>query len=204
MRIHESKSLDTADEIIKNCKAQQINILSINNDAYFDRLRICSDIPVVLYCKGKLQNPAKTAGIVGPRKCDRDARSLAIEKSSELARNGSAIISGMAIGVDAYAHTAALKNDAYTIAVLGCGVDICYPKEHIDLYNKIAEQGLLLSAYMPGTKARAYNFPERNKIIAALSDKLYVIAPNKSSGSLITASCAENYQKKVYIMRPDD
>lgn len=197
-----NKELKKAEHIIESCESLNIDILCIDDQRYWNRLRGIADIPIILYCKGKIINPIRTCGIVGPRKCNRDTRDLAIEKALQCSAKDCAIISGMATGVDSYAHTAAIKNNSYTIAVLGNGVDICYPKEHIELYEKISESGLLLSAYPPGTKAETYYFPERNKIIAALSDELYVIAPNRNSGSLITANYAKQYNKPVEILFP--
>ena len=81
----------------------------------------------------------------------------------------------MAKGIDAYAHTAALKENGYTIAVMGTGPEVCYPPEHRALYDTIAERGCIVSEYAPGTKPAKYLFPRRNRIIAALSDELYVI-----------------------------
>ena len=92
---------------------------------------------------------------------------------------------------------AALKKDKPTIAVLGNGVDICYPSDHLDLYRAIINNGSVISEYPPGARATRYSFPERNKIIAGLSDELYVIGSGKKSGSLITASFAEKYEKTL-------
>ena len=197
-----NKQLEKAERIIKSCESQKIEILCIDDYRFWNRFKNIQDIPTILYCKGKILNPTKSCGIVGPRKSNRDARDLAIKTSLQCIKENYTIISGMAAGIDSYAHTAAIKNNSYTIAILGNGVDICYPKEHIELYEQIAKSGLLLSAYPPGTKPETYYFPERNKLIAALSDKLYVIAPNRNSGSLITAKYAKQYNKPVEILYP--
>lgn len=92
------------------------------------------------------------------------------------------------------------NENGYTIAILGNGLDICYPSEHQPLMNKIREKGLLLSEYPPGTKPTRYNFPRRNRLISAWADEVIIIAPGKGSGSLITADYARKYGRKVEMM----
>ena len=101
----------------------------------------------------------------------------------------------MAKGIDSYAHTAALKSGGYTIAVLGNGPDICYPKEHQTLYEAIAQMGCVVSEYPPGVTPRSYMFPRRNRLIAALSDKLYIIGAGRNSGTNTTAAFCRKYQR---------
>ncbi len=110
----------------------------------------------------------------------------------------------MAIGADAYAHSVALRKGGFTIAVLGNGIDICYPKEHDSLMQHIAECGLLLSQFSLGTGSSSYNFPIRNRVIAALSDPLYIVAARKNSGSIITGREALRLNHKVYALVSDD
>lgn len=202
--IFESKDLSEAEEILKDCKEKDVSIVAFDDKIFCNRLKENPDIPLILYYIGIPKTLEKTAGIVGPRRCDRDARDKAIGIAKNRIKNGSAIISGMARGIDAYANTAAVKCDMYTVAVLGCGVDICYPKDHIELYNAIKSNGMILSQFRPGFQPRAFNFPERNKIIAALSDELYVVCPGRNSGSLITARLALKYKKKVFIAKNQD
>ena len=129
---------------------------------------------VLIYCKGKLiiNDYKESAGIIGARRCSQEGKMEAIEKATKAAAEHKAVISGMAKGIDSYAHTAAIKAGAYTIAVLGNGADLCYPKEHQALNDSIASHGCIISEYPPGTKPREYMFPKRNRIIAALSDEL--------------------------------
>ena len=108
-----------------------------------------------------------------------------------------AVISGMAKGIDSYAHTAAIKEGGYTIAVLGSGPDICYPKEHQVLYEAIISCGCILSEYPPGTEPRRYMFPRRNRLIAALSDELYVIEAGRYSGTQSTVETCMRYGPAV-------
>ena len=109
------------------------------------------------------------------------------------------IISGLAKGIDACAHTACINADGYTVAILGNGLDICYPSEHRILMDRIKEKGLLLSEYPTGTKPTKYAFPKRNRLISAWSDKVVVIAPGKGSGALITEGYARKYSRKIEL-----
>jgi len=199
-----SKDLTPAQIILDNCNRKEIRITTISDSTYPKSLRDISDIPIALYYKGTLKNTESCAGIVGPRRCNQDSKQLTIKTALSCIKCGQTIVSGMAFGTDAYAHTAAIKNNGYTIAVLGCSTDICYPKEHIELYEAIIRHGCILSAYPPGTEPQTFYFPERNKIIAGLSDKLYVINPRRGSGSLITAEYAKKYGKEVSILRPEE
>ena len=115
-------------------------------------------------------------------------------------QQGFSIVSGMAQGIDACAATVCINEGGYTIAVLGNGVDICYPSEHQLLMEKIREKGLLISEYPPGTKPARYNFPKRNRLISAWSDKLIIIGPGKGSGSLITGDYAKKYGREIEII----
>ena len=109
----------------------------------------------------------------------------------------------MAKGIDAYAHTAAIKNGGYTIAVLGNGPDICYPGEHIHLYEMIIKNGCVMSEYPPGTKPRQYMFPRRNHLIAALSDEVFVIDTGRNSGTKTTVEACEIYGRNVIDIVPE-
>lgn len=150
-----------------------------------------------------IKNHTKTTAIVGSRRCDRLARQRTIEIATDLTKQGIAIVSGMAKGVDAYAQTACLKAGGYTIAVLGNGLDICYPSEHRILMENIAKQGLLISEYESGIKPQKVYFPRRNRIIAAFSDEIIITSAGKGSGALITAQYREKYHRKIWIITND-
>lgn len=141
-----------------------------------------------------------TVGIVGARRCTQEAKQKAIKAAEECVKRENAIISGMAKGIDSYAHTACLRSGGYTVAILGNGLDICYPSEHIKLMESILENGLLISEYPPGKAPTKYNFPQRNRLISAWSDQLIVIEPGKGSGALITADFEKKYGRKVMIL----
>lgn len=141
----------------------------------------------------EIVNFSKAAvGLVGAKRCTQQMKWKTEEIVLEHLKDNRTIVSGMAKGIDGYAHTACINHGGFTIAVLGNGIDICYPKEHDRLMQRIAETGLLLSEYPPGTVPKLYYFPHRKRIIAALSDHLIVIGAGKGSGALITADYAKN------------
>lgn len=193
------KSLNAAEKELEECKRLGIKIVCMNDDMFPKRMIGISDLPVLLYYKGNLFEPETTAGVVGPRRCTQETKEKVIDIANECVSQGKIIVSGLARGVDGYSHTAAIKCGCKTIAVTGCGLDICYPKEHEKLFGIISEAGLVLSEYGPGEPALYYHFPKRNRIIAALSDTLYVVDAGRNSGALITKEYAEKYGKKVFI-----
>lgn len=155
--------------------------------------------PETLYFLGDpalLLRPA--AAIVGSRKCSEYGRRTAMALGLALARSGIVTVSGMAKGIDSFGHIGALKGGGPTIAILGCGVDVCYPRENANLYAKILAQGLLLSEYPPGTEPRPYHFPQRNRLIAALCAAVAVVEADFQSGSLITAELAAELGRQVF------
>ncbi len=174
--------------------------LVVREDArYPQRFIGLSDVPIVLYTKGSLRINEFDAsvGIVGARRCTMPGKERTIAIACDAVRRNAAIISGMAKGVDSYAHTAAIKSGGYTIAVLGNGADICYPKEHARLYEEIGRHGCIVSEYPPGMQPRQYNFPRRNRLIAALSDRLEVIDAGRNSGTRSTVKYASKYRKEI-------
>ena len=193
--------MELAERQAERCAGSGIGIVTFDDDEYPARMRDIPGMPKILYCKGslKINNFARSVGIVGARRCTKEGKASAIRIAAEAVKNGSCVISGMAKGIDSYAHTACLKSQAYTIAVLGCGPDLCYPKEHESLYESIAERGCILSQFPPGTLPHRYMFPVRNSLIAGLSDELYVIDAGRNSGTKSTVKAAEKYERTVYI-----
>ena len=120
-----------------------------------------------------------------------------MEISSRIASHGITVVSGMAMGIDTCAHIGALKADGGTIAVLGCGTDICYPPENVKLKEQIEAKGLIVSEYPPGTRPERYHFPRRNRIISGLSELTAVIQAGSRSGALITAELAAEQGRDV-------
>ncbi len=188
-----------AEEIMKSSEDAGINIITRDDIRYPDRFRSISDMPVILFSKGELMinEFVSSVGIVGARRCTSEGKTRAIGIAQKAVENNAAVISGMAKGIDSYAHTAALKSQGYTIAVLGNGADICYPQEHIRLYSEIGDRGCILSEYPPGTAPRQYCFPNRNRLIAALSDELYVVEAGRHSGTESTVDSGKKYGKEV-------
>lgn len=165
---------------------------------YPERLTHLHDPPAGLWARGAIRLPAdRMIGIVGTRRATEYGRRMAHDLAFDLATAGWAIVSGLAAGIDAAAHRGALAAGGTTIAVLGCGVDRVYPAANRGLYQAIGQGGLLLSEYPPEQAPRKFNFPERNRIIAALSSALVVVQAGERSGALITAGLALNLGREV-------
>jgi DNA processing protein len=199
-KIISSRSLSCATDIIENCRKHNINILCLDDPLYPDIVKNINKLPILLYFKGELIKNSIGVGIVGTRRCTEYGKRAAIESAEFLSKHNIPVISGMAKGIDSYAHTACLNSGGYTIAVLGNGVDICYPKEHAELMKNIEQKGCVISEYTPGTKPIAEYFPERNKIIAAWSSKLLVVEAGEKSGALITAEYAKKFSREIFAV----
>ncbi len=194
---------EKAKAIVSACQIKNVEIIPFMDDRYPRRFENLPDMPIVLYTLGNLciNQYSYSIGIVGARRCSAEGKQRAISLAEEAVTEHGAIISGMAKGIDSYSHTAAIKRDGYTIAVLGCGPDICYPSEHRKLYDAIVSRGCVLSEYPPGTKPRNYTFPERNRLIAALSDKVFVIDAGSHSGTRSTIEDCYKYGKEILNFR---
>lgn len=179
-----------------------IRYISKNDREYPEILRYYERMPEGLYLKGSLPDPKKkTVAMIGARNCSNYGRIQALNFAEQLAREGVQVISGLAYGIDSYAHQGALKGGGKTFAVLGCGADICYPKEHYYLYEEILKTGGgILSEYEPGTPPLAWHFPIRNRIISALADVVLLVEARKKSGSLITADYALEQGKSIFAV----
>ncbi len=184
-----------------DCISKKIEILSIADPVYPDLLRAISDPPFVLYARGNTAFLHDLAvSIVGSRQ----ASFYGMEQSRRFARvladAGLTIVSGLALGIDQAAHESALEAGGRTIAVLGCGIDVVYPAENSRLFDRIADQGLILSEYPLGAEPRAHHFPRRNRILAGLSLGVLVVEAHERSGSLITAYQALEQGREVYAI----
>lgn len=169
---------------------------------YPEKLRETADFPFAVYVKGRLPDKkSKKAAVVGARRCTPYGEKYAVEFAGKLAESGVEIISGLARGIDGMGQRGALMRGGRTFAVLGSGVDVCYPKEHIGLYTDILEQdGGIISEYPPGTPPVPQNFPPRNRIISGLADAVLVMEARERSGSLITADMALEQGRDVYAL----
>ena len=194
------KCLDEAERILKYCEENDILPLHVFDRRFPDRLRNIQDHPALLYMKGTIPDFDKhvTIAVVGTRDCTDYGLETTYDICDGLARSGIIIVSGMALGIDAAAATAALNANKFTIAVLGCGVDVIYPPENESLYYQIKNNGLLVSEYPPLREVVKYAFPERNRIISGMSDGVFVVEAGKDSGALITADRALYQGRKIY------
>ncbi|NLO10770.1 MAG: DNA-protecting protein DprA [Clostridiales bacterium] len=192
------------DLLIKNLeylKNHGIKFVTMLDDSYPDKLRNIYDPPFLLYYKGNpLPDKKKIISIVGARECSIYGKETAKYLASALAREDITIISGLARGIDSYAHMGALSSEGITYGIMGCGIDICYPAENIKLYMDIQAKGGIISEYGPGIKPLAYHFPMRNRIISALSDGILVIEAKEKSGSLITVDMGLDQGKNIYAV----
>jgi DNA processing protein len=178
-----------------------ITLLTPDCSAFPSALRDIPDSPVLLYCRGHLdwlERPA--VAIVGSRAASDYGRRVAAALAADLAAAGIAIVSGAAYGIDAAAHRGALTDGGGTIAVLGCGVDVIYPRTHAELIASIAANGLVLSEYPLGTRPDAFRFPARNRIISGLVKAVVVVEATEKSGSLITARLALDQGREVFAV----
>lgn len=180
---------------------QGIGFVSLEDENYPKKLAAIIHAPYALYYTGSLPDEDKTrVAIVGARTRSAYGELVAEELGKALARTGVDVISGMARGIDADGHRGALDGGGNTYAVLGCGVDVCYPKSNRYLYEKIRCHGGILSEYAPHTQPHAAFFPQRNRIISGLSDYTVVIEARIKSGSLITADFAMEQGREVYAL----
>ena len=193
-------SLEKSKEILDKCEKNKVKILSIYDDLYPNQVKNIISSPTLLYYKGEIRKNIMGVGIVGSRRCTSYGKTIAIEAASYLAKNNITVISGMAKGIDGYAHTACLKAGGYTVAFLGSSPDVCYPKEHNILMESIIENGAVISEYPPETKALSKHFPKRNFLISSFSQKLLVVEAAQKSGALITAHFSSKINRKVFAV----
>lgn len=181
--------------------AGNIIIIEKEDHIYPQQLRMITEPPERLYCIGNVNLLEKPlAAVIGSRKCSEYGKQTAMAVGKSLGAAGVCVVSGMAKGIDSFGHLGALKNGGKTIAVLGCGVDICYPAANKSLYDQICSEGLVISEYPPGTVPMPYMFPQRNRIIAGLSQVVTVVEAGRDSGALITATLAAEYGREVYAV----
>ncbi|MBR4261382.1 MAG: DNA-processing protein DprA [Clostridia bacterium] len=180
------------------------NIKKINvyDEEYPEKLKSIYDKPLVLYAEGNIELlKEKSIAIVGSRECSKYGMNVSEKLSYNLAKENICIISGLAKGIDRYAHIGALRAGGKTIAVLGNGLDTIYPYENKDLYELILKNnGLIITEYILGTKPNRLNFPARNRIISGLSDGIVVVEAGEKSGALITAEFGMEQGKEVFAV----
>ncbi len=178
-----------------------IRLVTMKDPSYPERLREIPDPPYALFLKGELpKDEVPAVAVVGARDCSPYGGYVAERLGAEAARHGVVLVSGMARGIDGISQRAALDAGGVSCAVLGCGVDICYPKENERLYQRLPGQGGVVSPYPPGTPAYAGNFPPRNRIVSGLSDAVVVVEAREKSGTLITVDMALEQGREVYVV----
>ena len=197
-----NKSLQRAYEILDYCALNNVGILSFGDKNYPERLRLLQDPPAVLYYKGTLPDfdTKVCIGVVGTRKMSEYGKRAAYKISYELSSAGAVVVSGMALGIDSVAACGALAADGKTVAVLGCGIDTVYPSQHVKLQRTIAERGVVITEFSPGTRPIGSNFPIRNRIISGLSLGTFVVEADEKSGAMITAKCALMQGRGVFAL----
>lgn len=196
-----SRNPEKIREDYRQMEKRGIGFVTAGEETFPERLRHIYDAPYSLYYRGSMPPDSKKAvAIVGARDCSPYGREVASCLGRELANAGFLVISGLARGIDVCAHKGALSALGATYAIMGCGIDICYPPSHIETYMQIMGTGGILSEYPVGTPAYPGLFPERNRIISGLSDGIIVVEAKERSGSLISAELALEQGRDVFAV----
>ena len=194
-RLTMRRNLDSGwlDREIESCGRMGIRIVTCRDAIYPANLLELHDAPLLLYVRGeRFTLPREAIGVVGTRRCSSYANQVAHQIGMQAAGLGVGVVSGGAKGVDGAAHMGCLEGDGITVAVLGTGVDMVYPAEHVKLFERIQEHGALFSEYPLGVGGEGWRFPRRNRIIAGLAARTVVVEAPIKSGAMITARiCAE-------------
>lgn len=196
------KSLDEAEEILRDCDNAEIDLLTYADERYPKRLKNISDPPALLYYKGTLPDFDNEAAIavVGSRRCSAYGLMYAKQFARQIANSGGIVVSGGARGIDTMALKGALDSSMPVVAVMGCGLDIDYPRENHFLFQKIIQHGCILSEYPPKTEPERGHFPVRNRILSGLSLGVLVVEAPEKSGALITADLALQQGRDVFAI----
>lgn len=197
------KSVDGIDKFLNTLAQYNVRILTSDNEAYPYLLKETADYPYVLYCRGRNfinLNDYLCISLVGSRKATQYGLNVARSLANDLAKNGALVVSGMADGIDSAAHLGALDAKAPTVAVLGCGINRVYPASNAYLMKRIMETGMVMTEYPPNSEPMKHHFPERNRIISGICSGTVVVEATFKSGSLITASLANEAGREVYAI----
>lgn len=196
------------DEVGKSCKLQiekltgmGVDIVTFLDPHYPSSLKEIADPPPILFVRGKKEVLSNCCiAIVGSRASTSYGRKTAVSFSRRLALAGVTVVSGLALGIDSQAHLGAIEAGGNTIGVLGCGIDIVYPKQNRELFDQVVDNGAIVTEYPLGTMPEAFRFPARNRIISGLSEGVLVVEAAKKSGSLITAQLALDEGREVFAV----
>ena len=206
-RVRAFRRGSSPEKTVHTHRKQGIQFTSYEHTMYPKRLQHIAGKPYGLFYRGRLpEEEKKSVAIVGARMCTRSGKETAEQLAQRVARAGGQVISGAAYGIDDAAQWAALENHGPSYAVLGCGVDRCYPESNRRLFDRLVEEGGILSEFPPGTPPMRQNFPMRNRIISGLADVVTVVEAKQKSGSLITADFAAEQGRTVMAVpgRPAD
>ncbi|NOQ21684.1 MAG: DNA-protecting protein DprA [Candidatus Aegiribacteria sp.] len=186
----------------ESVSSHRMGVVIYGSEDYPDILINIPDPPVVLFYRGDLERflgmPA--IAVIGSRRCTAYGRKVARKLARDFVRSGVAVVSGLARGIDGEAHRGAIEAGGVTMAVLGNGLDLCYPPEHDRLSEMILGNGVILSEYPPGTEPARYRFPERNRLISGFSRGVVVVEAGKRSGTMITVNTALDQGKDVFAV----
>ncbi len=199
-RIIKSWNTKEAERIVEKCQSMGIKIIPYNHPDYPKRLKTTIKPPCVIYVRGEIMDWENmlAIGVVGTRMCTEYGIKTTHEICTELTKRGITIVSGMAKGIDTVAAESALNSGGKTIAVIGCGANVVYPRENAGLMKRICQNGTVISEYPPDTKPLPYHFPARNRIISGLSRGVLVIEAPKKSGALITVDYAQSTNRDIF------
>ncbi|MDQ0416863.1 DNA processing protein [Croceifilum oryzae] len=200
-RIKKTWNQEWSSRVIAELQMKRIEVMTVYDADYPELLREIPQPPWVLYLRGdrQLLNEACFA-MVGTRKPTPYGRKITKQLAEQFVQAGLTVVSGMATGIDGDAHHAVLESGGKTIAVLGTGIDVVYPKNHVRLYEKLVQKGLVISESPPGTGPNPGLFPQRNRIISGLSLGTVVVEAAERSGSLITAECSMEQGREVFAV----
>ncbi len=202
-KVEDYKAVITPHALWEEIGKQQIRVFGEGDAGYPRRLLQIADRPAVLYCRetsGEAAESVPSVAVIGSRICSEYGRMTASRIGRLCAEMGMELISGMAVGIDGIAQKAAVEAGGRVTAVLGSGVDVCYPVENKELYVNLLEKGRILSEYIPGTQPKPQFFPPRNRIISGLADALIVVEAKEKSGTMITVDMALEQGRQVYII----
>jgi DNA processing protein len=202
-RAIKEKELVNEDDVIAKVASLHCQTVTIVDDAYPESLKKIYKPPFVLFYQGHIEwlmTPDRLLAVVGTRQPSVYGQEMAAKMTKQLVDEGIGIVSGLAKGIDTIAHQSAVQHGGKTIAVLGNGLDVCYPPDNRDLLEIIKRDHLVLSEYPPAVKPNQEHFPWRNRIIAALAQALFVVEAKKRSGTLITVGYALYLGKDVFVL----
>lgn len=190
------------EKVLGRLNCEKANIVTIFDENYPEKLKQIEGAPYLLYYKGNFDSINNISiAVVGSRKATSYGKWAAEKLTKELSGIGVNIVSGLAVGIDTIAHKTALKYNAKTFGIIGCGINVVYPKKNIELFKLISENnGAVITEYPFDTQPVAFNFHDRNRIISGLSDGVLVIEAQEKSGTLITAGHAANQGREIFAV----